>query len=186
MRIGIDLDGTVADNLELLVETMNRYSGKTICGEDIRQYSLCKTYNITPAEFFTLMEQEEPIIIQKSPEIPGARENLVRLVEEGWELHFITARNPNYRQITENWLREKQIPYHQLHLLNSHDKLEVCRELNVQCMVEDNINNAYQLSEGGVEVILFEAPHNRHWDWKGIRCETWDDIYASIKNLGVK
>lgn len=180
MKIGLDLDGTIADNLELLVETMNRYCGKSLRGEDINQYSLCKVYNISQEQFFQLMAEKEEGIIKSSPVIPLARENIHKLVQQGWEVHIITARNPRYQEATEKWLRDYDIPYSQLHLLNSHNKLAVCQDLKIRLMVEDNIHNAYQLDEGGIPVILFEAHHNRYWPWQGIRCTSWQDIYQLI------
>ncbi len=180
LRIGIDLDGTVADNFDLLVDTFNAYCGKSLQGKDIKQYSLCKAYSISEQEFNELMDQKEERIITTSPLIPLAREKISQLVKEGWEVHIITARHPKYKVITENWLQKKGIPYTGLHLLNSHDKLDLCRELEVRCMVEDNIHNAYQLDDGGVNVILFEAPHNECWPWQGIRCHSWAEIYQTI------
>ncbi|GAB6179560.1 hypothetical protein JCM14036_08790 [Desulfotomaculum defluvii] len=183
MKIGIDLDGTIADNLELLVEAMNRFCGKNLRGEEIYQYNLCKVYNISEAEFVKLMNEEEQKIISKSPLIPYARESIQDLVKQGWEVHIITARNPRYQKITESWLQDHNIPYKQLHLLNSHDKLAVCQQLRVKLMIEDNIHNAYQLHEGGVQVILFEAHHNRYWPWQGLRCTSWQDVYQTINKM---
>lgn len=180
MKIGIDLDGTVADNLELLVETLNHHCGKTLVGEEIRQYNLCKTYCITEEEFIKLMASKEEEIIVKSPLIPRAQEYIQKLVDKGWQVHIITARHPKYSQATRRWLRGKNIPYNGLHLLNSHNKLKICRELGVKMMVEDNVHNAYQLEEGGVPTILYEAPHNRCWPWSGIRCKNWGEIYRAI------
>lgn len=182
MKIGIDLDGTVADNFDLLVETFNGYCGKSLQGKDIKQYSLCKTYNITEQEFNDLMDQKEEGIIMASPLIPFVREKIHQLVKDGWEVHIITARHPKYKNITESWLQNKGIPYSGLHLLNSHDKLSLCKELKVRCMIEDNVHNAYQLADGGVNVILFEAPHNQCWPWQGIRCCSWEEIYHNITN----
>ncbi|SHF18769.1 5' nucleotidase, NT5C type [Desulforamulus putei] len=181
MKIGIDLDGTIADNLELLVETLNCHCGKTLKGDEIYQYNLCKVYDISEDEFIALMDKKEEEIIQKSPVIPFARENIHRLVKDGWQVHIITARNPRYSAVTEKWLREHDIPYSGLHLLNSHHKVDICRELQVEFMIEDNVHNAYWLADGGIRVILYEAPHNRLWPWQGVRCNSWNDIYSSIQ-----
>ncbi|MDO7785629.1 5' nucleotidase, NT5C type [Desulforamulus aquiferis] len=182
MKIGIDLDGTIADNLNLLVDTLNTHSGKKLLGDEIYQYNLCKVYSITEDDFINLMEQREEEIISTSPVIPYARRNIKQLVNDGWEVHIITARNPRYAEITEKWLHQQGIPYRGLHLLNSHDKLDVCKELKVRLMIEDNIHNGYQLATGGIDVILYDAPHNRFWPWKGTRCRTWNQVYNSISN----
>lgn len=180
MKIGIDLDGTIADNLNLLVDTLNLHCGKALVGDEIYQYNLCKVYSISEAEFFSLMSEREEEIITTSPVIPFARRNIQQLVKEGWQVHIITARNPRYSNVTEKWLRQQNIPYSGLHLLDSHDKLEVCKELGVRLMIEDNIHNSYQLANDGINVILFNAPHNRFWPWKGIRCRSWNQIYKSV------
>ncbi|MEW6697783.1 MAG: 5' nucleotidase, NT5C type [Bacillota bacterium] len=186
MKIGIDLDGTIADNLEILVETFNHHCGKALKGDEIYQYSICKVYDICEDEFIAVMDQKEEEIIKNSPVIPYARENICRLVKDGWQVHIITARNPRYSTVTEKWLRQQGIPYSGLHLLNSHHKVEICRDLKVELMIEDNVHNAYQLADGGIPVILYEAPHNRHWPWQGIRCTSWHDIYASIQKAANK
>ena len=180
MNIGIDLDGTVADNLELLVETLNQHCGKRLVGDEIRQYDLCKTYCISEEEIIELMETREEEIIVQSPVVPMAREYIEKLAGQGWQIHIITARHPRYHEVTRRWLEKNDISFCGLHLLNSHNKLQICRNLAVKMMVEDNIHNAYQLKAGGIPTILYEAPHNRHWSWQGIRCKTWREIYQTI------
>lgn len=183
MKIGIDLDGTIADNLNLLVETLNLHSGKNYTGEEIHQYNLCKVYSISEDEFIKLMAAKEEEIISTCPVIPYAKSNIHKLAKDGWEIHIITARNPQYGKVTQKWLYENQIPFRGLHLLNSHNKLDVCRELDINLMVEDNIHNGYQLTGGGVDVIIYDAPHNRYWPWRGARCRNWNQIYNIVNHL---
>ncbi len=183
INIGVDLDGTVADNLPLLTETLNAHCGKELRCEDITQYDLCGLYGLSEAEFYSLMGTKEQEIISRCTLIPQAREYLEFLVRDGYEVHIITARHPGYKQITERWLKEKGVPYSGLHLLNSHDKLDTCRDLGISLMVEDNVHNAIQLEQGGVRTILYTAPHNRDWPWNGLRCLTWQDIYLTLLRI---
>lgn len=183
LKIGVDLDGTVADNLPLLTETLNAYCGRELRCEDISQYDLSGVYGISEAEFCSLMGTKEEEIISRCPLIPQAREYVELLMRDGYEVHIITARHPGYKQITEQWLRDNGVPYSGLHLLNSHHKLDTCRELGISLMIEDNVHNAIQLERGGVKTILYTAPHNRLWPWNGSRCHNWQDIYRSARDI---
>ncbi len=41
---------------------------------------------------------------------------LTRAAAEGWRIVFVTAREEEYRAITEEWLRDHAVPYHELHM----------------------------------------------------------------------
>ncbi|MEG6616590.1 hypothetical protein V6C27_09210 [Peptococcaceae bacterium 1198_IL3148] len=179
MIIGCDLDGTICDNLPLLIEELNNFTGQVININDIKDYDVTKVYDLTREQFTQLMQQREANIIEKSPEIAGAARYFKQLVNEH-QLHIITARNQMHEFCTRRWLEKHQFPYHGLHLLNSHDKVDICKELVVDVMVEDNYHNAVQLAAAGIEVILFNAPHNLHWPWPGKRCGNWDEIYSQL------
>ncbi|MBM7855330.1 putative HAD superfamily protein [Desulfohalotomaculum tongense] len=183
MIIGCDLDGTICDNLPLLVDELNRFTGENIAMDDISEYDVTKVYNITREDFIQLMKEKEEKIIKKSPLIPGADKYLKKLAGENHRIHIITARSPVLKEITSAWLNRCQIPYHGLHLLNSHDKVEICQRLAVDVMVEDNYNNAVQLAAAGIRVILFAAPHNQKWRWPGERCVWWRDIYKLLAGI---
>lgn len=177
MIIGCDLDGTICDNLGLLVDDLNKHTGKNIEIDCIPEYDVCKVYDITREEFVQLMIKYEPQMIANSPLIPKADVFLKKLAEANHEIHVITARNPIYEEATRVWLDKYGIPYHGVHLLNSHDKVATCKELKVDIVVEDNYHNAIQLAEAGFEVILFNAPHNLNWPWHGKRCTHWEEVY---------
>ncbi len=179
MIIGCDLDGTICDNLPLLVDCLNKYTGKNITLEDIRQYDVTKTFPITRKQFISLMSEAEAEIITKAPLIKEADKYLQQLAGEH-QIHIITARNPRLKELTAAWLKKYQLPYHGLHLLNSHDKVAICQKLAVDVIIEDNYHNALQLSAAGFKVILFNAPHNKHSPWVGPRCSSWREVYQTI------
>lgn len=182
MIIGCDLDGTICDNLPLLIEELNRYTGQNIGINDIKDYDVTKVFDITREQFIQLMNEREADIIAKAPVIEDAHSYLKKLANDH-QVHIITARSEIYESITRHWLDRHQIPYHGLHLLNSHDKLASCKELAVDVMVEDNYYNAVQLAAAGIDVILFDAPHNLNRPWPGKRCSHWKELYQHIISL---
>jgi hypothetical protein len=179
MIIGCDLDGTICDNLPLMIEELNNFTGQVVNINEIKDYNVTKVYDITKEQFWQLMREREADIIKKSAVIADADRYLQQLTGEH-QLHIITARHEMHEQGTRRWLDKYQIPYHGLHLLNSHDKVAICKELAVDVMVEDNYNNAIQLANAGIKVILFNAPHNLNWPWSGMRCANWDEVYNQL------
>ncbi|MTI80259.1 MAG: hypothetical protein FH758_05155 [Firmicutes bacterium] len=183
MIIGCDLDGTVCDNLALLVDELNNFTGDKIKLEDISEYDVTKVYNITKEQFIQLMRQREEFIADKSPLIIEADTYLKKLADDKHKIHIITARSPKLKAVTSSWLNHYGLPFHGLHLLDSHDKVAICKSLGVDVMIEDNYNNAVQLAKAGINVILFDAPHNLNWNWEGERCSLWQEIYMLITKL---
>ncbi|WP_031517976.1 5' nucleotidase, NT5C type [Desulfofalx alkaliphila] len=183
MIIGCDLDGTICDNLPLLVDALNRYTGQKILPDNIPEYDVCKVYKITREEFNQLMSQVELNMIEGSPLIPGADKYLRLLAAAKHQINIITARSPIYEEATRRWLNRHNLPYRGLYLLNSHDKVDICKQLGVDLVVEDNYHNAVQLSKAGFDVILFDAPHNLNWPWEGRRCGRWEEVYRYIDSV---
>lgn len=179
MIIGCDLDGTICDNLPLLVDALNKFTGQNTALSDIKRYDVTKIYPITREQFIDLMNQTEAEIIARSPLIKEADKYLNRLAA-AHRIHIITARHPGLKDATAAWLKKYRLRYHGLHLLNSHDKAAACRRLAVDVMVEDNYRTALKLAEAGINVILFDAPHNTGRPWPGTRCSTWREVYQAV------
>jgi len=48
--------------------------------------------------------------------IPGARENLQKLVDQGHTIVVYSARSWSELRVTEQWLKDHEIPFHSIHL----------------------------------------------------------------------
>ena len=112
---------------------------------------------------------------------PHSVQTLQELRNQEAVIHLITARSEKFRGITEEWLRKHNVPYDALHMNPSHgqgySKGEKCVELGVEFFVDDNLENCVDAAHHGVNVVLFEASHNkgrkttiqRVTDWLHIR-----------------
>lgn len=100
------------------------------------------------------------------PLIPGARDALVAFQDHGWTIVLVTARPQwQYKRIyadTLYWLRDNDIPYHLL--LFNKDKVEAIHADLAPAwpvaFVEDHPRNALALASAGVNVLLYDQPHN--------------------------
>ena len=106
---------------------------------------------------------------------------LERLVQNGHEIFFITARAERRRMITETWLREKRIlDYAKAVHLKPHGefrpdyprgrydaegsaayKVNLAQELGIDVFCEDDTLISQTLAEAGIRVLLFDHPWNR-------------------------
>ena len=115
--------------------------------------------------------------------IHGAREAMERFASQGYQLVIITARPQwQYKRLygdTVIWLREHGIPFHRV--LFNKDKVEALYEHIAPAwprwFVEDHERNAKALSAVGVDVLLYDQPHNQGFSAPGVhRVCGWDDI----------
>ena len=122
--------------------------------------------------------------------IPGAPEALRRAKAAGFSIVIITARPQwQYKRLqsdTHDWLRAHDIPCDLL--LFSRNKVEAVYEHLTPAwpvvFVEDHPGNARALAEVGINVLLFNRPHNENEEiGPGIaRVAGWDEI---LKRLGI-
>lgn len=184
MRIGVDLDDVMAicavpylkrfaqeykvelpDENEIgwhLLREMDHH----VSAEERDRFRI-KLYDGT---FFSQLEiyQDCPIVLE-------------RLVEQGHEIFFITARAERRRLITETWLREKRIldyakavhlkPFGEFrpdYPRGRYDaegsaayKTRLAQELGLDVFCEDDTIISQALADVGVRVLLFDHPWNR-------------------------
>ena len=121
------------------------------------------------------------------PLMPLAKESIKKLCAQWKKLSIITARNEDKRKdSTIDYVHyhfgdifEDRI-FFVNHYSDSHKpKSEVCKELGITLMIDDNEINALDLAYRDIECILIEKPWNK---WKSIdhpyitRVQGWHEI----------
>lgn len=64
-------------------------------------------------------------------------------------------------------------------------KSHACKEMNITLMIDDSIENVYDLAEAGIFCILLEKPWNRDIPFEHhlvYRVKDWYEIIALLKN----
>ena len=120
--------------------------------------------------------------------VPGAAEGLARIAAAGIKIVLITARPQwQYKRLhsdTVYWLNREGITYDLL--LFSRNKVEAVydhvRPAWPIAFVEDHPVNADAIAEAGIQVLLYDQPHNRHVSAKsGItRVASWTEITTKL------
>lgn len=175
--IGVDLDGVCADFYTrmreiaaewfevdasaLAAEVSYGLTGWGIATPE--QYQSLHRFSVTQRDLFSTM-----------PMIPGARQHLRRLSDEGYRIRIITHRLfiQFFREAavsqTVRWLDDQGIPYWDLCFMKDKD------QVGADIYIEDNPHNIDQLRRHGHDAICFVNSTNRHieapraGDWKAV------------------
>lgn len=180
MRIGVDIDGVLADSLPLWINELNRFFNKNKRLEEIHLYDICQTYEITTGELHNFLARKGKYLMSKPLPVIGASHYLSR-IKQYHDIYIVTARDELYRRETRGWLKKHGLPYDELLLLGSHEKKEACLEKKLNLLVEDTLEIGIKVSAAGVPVFLMDAPYNQG-ALPGLvyRKRSWDEIYRSI------
>ena len=180
MKIGVDIDGVLANSLPLWVTELNKFFNKNKRIEEIHLYEIHKTYEITAADFNLFLERKGSLLMSDPAPVRGSSYYLGRLRQQH-EICIISARDKKYFQETEGWLKKNGLLYDELLLLGSHEKKEFCLEKNLKVLVEDTLEIGIKVSAAGIPVMLMDAPYNRGALPELIyRKHSWKEIYRAI------
>ena len=169
MKIGIDLDDTLSQTMEVLMKFHNDTYGTNLEMKDVTTSDLWKVWNGTLAEAVKKIHDFH-ISSYGSNLLPlnGAKEILERLKKNN-ELYIITARNDDIRKDTEEWV-EKNFPgiftkvYFTNHFLQnstSTTKKKICDDLGIDIFIDDNLPNILDCSESNRKTYLIDYPWNQ-------------------------
>lgn len=86
-------------------------------------------------------------------------------------IHIVTARDANYPiyakysgeemvKDTNEYFNKYQIPHHLIHF-SSQDKCKVCKENNINLIIEDDPKHIEECANGGIVVIVISLPYNQ-------------------------
>jgi|GEM_PF-1087902 len=168
--IAIDIDDVVAKTTEAVRLWANQIGGVELAAEDYfiteagywnyyeavwRAHSLEGTLSF--ADFLKTLNVNQAHIAV----MDGAREAIAEL-KQYYDVIFITARTPDHKDSTREWLDERidaTVPLYLSHnpVANvvAQSKGELCAELGVSVLIDDNIDNCHSAVQYGVEAILF-------------------------------
>ena len=191
MKIGIDIDNVISNfNDELLKEYLKhdkelRNTG--IINKDVFiRYGMFDWTEKEETEFYK--NNIERIAIKLKP-IHRATETIKKLKEDGNEIIIISGRNNgeynNPYKLTEEWLAKYNIVYDKLILTNAYNKEEkanVCKENNIDIMIEDSTQTAVNIEKVGTKVLFMNTRYNKNNE-NFEKVSNWKEIYAKISSM---
>ena len=178
LNLGFDIDGVIADFSQPLLRTIKKNYGLNLKPSDIYCFELDIVLGISRHE------EEQLIVEVLKGDLPlnfGAKETLERLSREGHNIYLLTSRYGHLRDITESWLKEKGIPYNQLHLLNNGKKY-LANVDPLDLIVEDSLREALGWATKVKTVLIYDQPWNKTLNVKSLtkRVYNWNQIYDEI------
>lgn len=191
MKIGIDIDNVISNfNDELLKEYLKhdkelRNTG--IINKDVFiRYGMFDWTEKEETEFYK--SNIERIAIKLKP-IHRATETIKKLKEDGNEILIISGRNNgeynNPYKLTEGWLAKYNIVYDKLILTNAYNKEEkanVCKENNIDIVIEDSTQTAVNIEKVGTKVLFMNTRYNKNNE-NFEKVSNWKEIYAKISSM---
>lgn len=180
MRVGVDIDGVLADSPPLWIEEANIFFNKNVQLENILLLDFSALYGATEEEVSNFMKTKGRELMLRPPLVEGAGLYLQK-IKQDHDIYIVTARDPCYEKETRWWLKKNGLLFDDLLLLGSHAKQETCLECKLDVMIEDTLEVSLEISSAGVPVILLDAPYNRSPLPKLIvRMHSWAEIYRSL------
>ncbi|HEX3010560.1 MAG TPA: hypothetical protein VHQ70_00800 [Syntrophomonadaceae bacterium] len=192
MNIGIDIDNTITRTSEMIMKYANIYGKENNLPTelDLTKYFLEDSLKWSQENIDRFLDN---CLIDAYKRV-DPKENAAEVIRELHKTNYITlvtSRNQQFQSLTEttlNWLNDNKIEYDKLIMNNTENmhhfsKLSVCMENNVEVMIEDHHDLAYELSER-IPVLMFDYPYNAHMVADNIiRITNWRQVPTIIARL---
>lgn len=159
MRLGIDVDGVLADHVGAFCADL-----RDDYGVDLRPGDLV-TWDVTVPglgdDVQTAIDERtaDPKYLRSLDSIEGAPKAMNRLGEMGIERVIVTHRPPETHDATQDWLRENDIPYDEYDADVPKNK----GEADVDALIDDYHGNVTDALEAGLDAYLLLRPWNRRY-----------------------
>lgn len=191
MKIGIDLDGVVFDSekdFRIYQELYDIFELKENNKVDEKEIRLEKRFNWPKETAMNFLDKYHGPVVQEANYMPGAQMILKMLKNEGHELIIITARggyNPHIIELTEQRLKKDNMNIFDKYYYGIQNKAEICKNENIDIMIDDSNHNCKATSENGIKTIyLKDAPSYEMEENSNLKVlYNWGEIYRYIKEM---
>jgi uncharacterized HAD superfamily protein len=169
-RIGIDIDDVIFPFMANFLSYLNKKNMTSYSFEDVTNYHLWKMgiHKSKEEDVLVALEFQNSIIFDDINPIDGTKE-VIEEISEYYDIFFVTSRPEDIKDKTNNFLN-KHFPKNGFKIFHSGDvygknlsKTEICKELKISLMIEDNPEYAYDLAKNGIKVFLIDKPWNKNY-----------------------
>lgn len=169
MKLGIDIDDTIANTYQQAKKTLLEEQNHIINDDDIY-------YNdpVVIEYYLKNSEKASSLIFPKD----NAVEVINNLKKEGYEIYFLTSRRSDLYETTYNWLINCGFNFDKLYV-DCAEKDEVCENLGIDCFIDDSIKHVKNVRKKGIKAYLFNSYFNSRFDEEG-RVNNWIEIYSIL------
>lgn len=186
MKIGIDIDDTVMNTIEVIEEAaldFDKYFLANKGYQDITKYDFHERFYWTSEEkkaFFNYFRKNK-LYLKATPK-GDALYYLEKLYKEGYEIYFLTRRSNDEKLdilgITKDDLTKKGFKYHDCYIGLS-KKGEACKNLGIDVFIDDSVMQIEDVNKYGIKTILIDNWYNK--EYKGLKAQGFQEIYNTIR-----
>lgn len=180
MRVGLDLDGVIAEFVGPFLRRYNDLFGEARTREDVIRYSFDDAFGTDDGRCGRLIAQlaGDGFYAALDP-VPGAVSCVRSIEARCQQVCVVTSRPSRLREETEGWMQRHGLCGLGLHFA-AHGAKAATGPWDV--FVEDSAEEASSLAETCQSVILMDAPWNR---WSSLprnvcRAYGWDEVLEII------
>ncbi len=163
-RIGIDLDGTVADYMSGAIPLLKEHYGLEPIW-NITAHRIDEVFGLTPETRPPRLKKhlyEDLHLFRDLPKKEPEIEQLTQLLKsKGYKVYIITARSgqPVVREDTKFWLDKHDFKYDDIFYVE--DKAELCKLMRIHVMLEDEIMQINNLQQNKINIVVPDQPWNQ-------------------------
>lgn len=183
MRIGIDIDDTIADTFDYLMPYIAEFYNINIEHLKNNNISYCTFPKEMKKRELEFAKKYYDKIIPSTPFKPKVAEYIDKIKELGHEIIIITARDKTL-YIDEYKTTIKELNNNNIHydrLICNFDKATICKNEKIDLFIDDSIENCKKVKNLGIETILFNSKSNINIKTNLCRVDNWENIYQKIK-----
>ncbi|KAF9411528.1 hypothetical protein BGZ94_001301 [Podila epigama] len=197
--IAVDLDEVLAKTTLAIADFHNDTYGTSLTMDDFISYDYTKIWGGTRAESIAKWRLffDSPYFLKVEP-VEGSLETLKLLKSRLFSLVIVTARQQFVADLTKKFV-DRHYPgifesiYFANHFLTEEEKLTfiskpksvICRDVHAQLLIDDSLENATEVANAGIPVLLFDLNGSYKWNKleegqtlpdKVTRVKSWKEI----------
>lgn len=183
MRIGIDIDDVITDTSLAMKEYISRYDK---CEDIYNHIEEVMRGEMPTANIKKFFADNSIKIFSNAKTKENVSEVMHRLLDNGNEIFIITSRGEikfkGSEKITIEYFKENDIKYTKI-LFNSFEKAKVCKDNDIDLMVDDSAKYCMEIKEKNMKSILFTSDVNKTIDVSVQRVNNWLELENEINEI---
>lgn len=192
MKIGIDIDGVILDYERVLRTYGDLYDFIELKKGGIinrNEHYLRNRYSWTEEERMNFVNKSFLELSKQAQLIPGAKDVINMLKNEGNELIIISARGCMIEEMKDVAMKkfEKEELSFDKYYWKQEDKLEAAEKEKIDLMIDDSYDVCKKLSENKIKTIYFRDKDMKNLEQNEYLKEVsnWGEIYRYVKKVSM-
>lgn len=178
LTVLIDMDDVLENLCEVWVDILNNRFGMHVRHEDVRDWDISKAFPTLTHDEVYIPLSEFMTWSQLTP-LPGAREYVKKLQDDGHDVVVVTASHPSNTRYKYIWLQRYFPQFKYRDVIFTSRKQMICGDV----LIDDKPQNLENAAYAG---ILMSQPHNLSYDIRSEwirRANSWEDAYNLVRQL---